>query len=289
MGWYRLAYQNRAVPAVLYNPQRVFQPIRVTKICITPLTHVRAWLMYASDSCTRLTHVRAWLMYAPDSCTRLTHVRPWLMYAPGSCTRLTHVRAWLMYAPDSCTRLTHVRAWLKCFVCPQNVNLPISSWLLFPSYLSMLEQIYNKDILDHNFPSFILFDFIYFPIVFLCQKETILVKFYYLNPRLSIAKCLSEPLRSQCKTNGLCYINMYNIHDIFGDSEYVLIKNVQLSNHCTGSSQKKCCAERSSAPDSSYGVVTKPECGSIPGSDTLCPWARHLTIIASSFGWDVKL
>ena len=34
------------------------------------------------------------------------------------------------------------------------------------------------------------------------------------------------------------------------------------------------------------------ECGfeSRPGwSRRLCPWARHLTIIASSFGWDVKL
>ena len=39
-------------------------------------------------------------------------------------------------------------------------------------------------------------------------------------------------------------------------------------------------------------VLMLSECGfeSWPGrSRCLCPWARHLTIIASSFGWDVKL
>ena len=39
-------------------------------------------------------------------------------------------------------------------------------------------------------------------------------------------------------------------------------------------------------------VLALPECEfeSQPGrSRRLCPWARHLTTIASSFGWDVKL
>ena len=39
-------------------------------------------------------------------------------------------------------------------------------------------------------------------------------------------------------------------------------------------------------------VLVLSECGfeSRPGrSRRLCPWARHLTITASSFGWDVKL
>ena len=47
---------------------------------------------------------------------------------------------------------------------------------------------------------------------------------------------------------------------------------------------------RSSALDSDVLVLS--ECGfeSRPGrSRRLCPWARHLTIIALSFRWDVKL
>ena len=39
-------------------------------------------------------------------------------------------------------------------------------------------------------------------------------------------------------------------------------------------------------------VLVLSECGfeSWPGrSRRMCPWARHLTITASSFGWDVKL
>ena len=37
-------------------------------------------------------------------------------------------------------------------------------------------------------------------------------------------------------------------------------------------------------------VLSECEFESWPGrSQRLCPWARHLTIIASSFGWDVKL
>ena len=44
------------------------------------------------------------------------------------------------------------------------------------------------------------------------------------------------------------------------------------------------------ALDSSSGVVRM--CVQIPAWSVmrrLCPWARHLTIIASTFGWDVKL
>ena len=50
-------------------------------------------------------------------------------------------------------------------------------------------------------------------------------------------------------------------------------------------------AEQSSALDSAQ-VLVLSECGFEfrPGrSRRLCPCARHLTIIASSFGWDVKL
>ena len=36
-------------------------------------------------------------------------------------------------------------------------------------------------------------------------------------------------------------------------------------------------------------VLVLSECGFESRSQRLCPWARHLTIIASSFGWDVKL